>query len=75
MLLVQFTLPRYVSSTPWYAATFVAYTVALYDNAKQQQKASVPLFYTRVQNEPVCYSDALPDAAVHPSLQGRNDGG
>lgn len=47
----------------------------MYDNAKQQQKASVHLFYTRVQSEPVYYSDALPDAAVHPSLQGRNDGG
>lgn len=47
----------------------------MYDNAKQQQKASVPLFYTSVQSEPVYNLDAFPDAAIHPSLQGPDDGG
>lgn len=66
VLLAQFTLPRYVQSR-------AAHTVAMYDNAKQPQKASVALFHTRVQSEPASYLDGLPDAAIHPSLQGCDD--
>lgn len=67
-------LPRYVQPTPWNAAAHAAYTAAMYDNAKQPQKASVALFHTSVQREPVSYSHGLPDAAIHPSLQDSDDG-
>ena len=41
----------------------------MYDIAKQQQKASVPLFYASIPSEPVYYLDDLPDAAIHRPLQ------
>lgn len=47
----------------------------MYENAKQRQKASIPLIYTSFPRESVYYLDALPDAAIHPSLQGHDDGG
>lgn len=74
VLLAQFTLPRYVQSTPQNAAACAAYTLAMFGDAKQPQKVSVALFHTTAQREPASYLDGLPDAAIHPSLQGWHDG-
>lgn len=60
---------------PQNAAAHVAHTEAMYDNAKQPQKASVALLHTSAQSEPASYSDGLPDAAIHPSLRGCDDRG
>lgn len=74
VLLARFTLPRYVQSTPQDAAAPAAYTAAMCGDAKQPQKVSVALFHTSAQREPASYLDGLPDAAIHPSLQGCHDG-